>query len=573
LRAKVLASTLTLKESQMMNLSKKILCLILTLNTAVLIYGQNARPEGPDNSLAVKIRRFAPTVMTANLARLSPNDRKALQKIIAAAKLFDPLYLRQIWSGNETLLKQLEADKTPLGRLRLHYFKINQGPWSQLDENEPFIANVPKRPPYANFYPADITKDEFNEWLNTLSPEEKAKATGYFYVIRRDANGKLKTVPYSEEYREFLDPAAKLLREAATLTTNPTLKNFLEKRAAAFMSNDYYDSDVAWMDLDSPIDLTMGPYETYEDELFGYKAAFEAYVTLRDDAESAKLKKFSGYLQELENNLPIDPKYRNPKLGAASPIRVVNEVFSSGEGNSGVQTAAFNLPNDERVVKEKGSKRIMLKNVQDAKFNKTLIPISRVVLTVADQQKLSFESFFTHILTHELMHGLGPHNINVNGQSTTVRLQLKELYSAIEEAKADVTGLWALQYLLDKGVIPKTMQRTLYTTYLASMFRSVRFGINEAHGRGVAMQFNYFTDEGAINYNERTGKFSVDESKIRDAVRKLTNELLTIEAEGSYDKARAMLVKYAVIRLPMKSALDKLKDVPVDIEPIFPLAR
>src|SRR5213078_639468 len=302
---------------------------------------------------------------------------------------------------------------------------------------------------------------EFTSWLNGLSAQEKEKATGYFYTIRRDVNGRLKTVSYSQEYRELLDPAAKFLREAAALATNSTLKNFLEKRANAFGSNDYYDSDVAWMDLDSLIEVTIGPYETYEDELFGYKAAFEAYVTLRDEAESAKLKKFSQYLQELEDHLPLDAKYRNPKLGAASPIRVVNEVFSSGEGNSGVQTAAFNLPNDERVVKEKGSKRIMLKNVQDAKFNKTLIPISRVVLTLADQKKLSFESFFTHILTHELMHGLGPHNINVNGQATTVRLQLKELYSAIEEAKADVTGLWALQYLIDKGVVPKTMEHTL----------------------------------------------------------------------------------------------------------------
>jgi hypothetical protein len=238
-----------------------------------------------------------------------------------------------------------------------------------------------------------------------------------------------------------------------------------------------------------------------------------------------------------------------------------------------VQTAAFNLPNDERVVKEKGSKRIMLKNVQDAKFNKTLIPISRVVLAPDQQRDLSFEAFFTHILTHELMHGLGPHNITVNGQATTVRLQLKDRYSSIEEAKADVTGLWALQYLIDKGVVDKSMQRTLYTTYLASMFRSVRFGINEAHGRGVAMQFNYFTDEGAIKYDEGTGRFSVDEAKIRDAVRKLTHELLTIEAEGSYEKANAILEKYAVIRPPMKAALDKLKDVPVDIEPIFPLAK
>lgn len=555
-----------------MKFGKKILCISVMLNMMVIAYGQKGTGQ-TDNELAAKIRRFAPTIMRANTLRLSPNDRKALQKIIAAAKLYDTLYLRQIWSGNEALLAKLQADKSVLGRQRLHYFMINKGPWSQLDDNERFIEGVPPRPPYANFYPEDITKDEFNAWLNSLSADEKEKATGYFYTIRRDSNGKLKTVSYSEEYREFLEPAAKLLREAAALTTIATLKDFLNKRAAAFLSNDYYDSDVAWMDLDSPIDLTMGPYETYEDELFGYKAAFEAYVTLRDDAETAKLKKFSAYLQELEDHLPIDPKYRNPKLGAASPIRVVNEVFSAGEGNTGVQTAAFNLPNDERVVKEKGSKRIMLKNVQDAKFNKTLVPISRVVLTTAQQQSLSFDAFFTHILTHELMHGLGPHNITVNGEQTTVRKQLKELYSAIEEAKADVTGLWALQYLIDKGGVPKTMERTLYTTYLASMFRSVRFGINEAHGRGVAMQFNYLTDEGAIKYDESAGKFSVDDSKIKDAVRKLTTELLTIEAEGSYDKARAILVKYAVIRPAMKNAFDKLKDVPVDIEPIFPMAK
>ena len=524
-------------------------------------------------SLNEKIRRFAPTPLTANTAQLSPGDRKALQKIIAAAKYYDALYLRQIWSGNEALLKKLAAGKSLLGRLRLHYFMINKGPWSQLDDNEPFIEGVPRRPPQANFYPADITKDEFNAWLNTLTPDEKEKATGYFYTIRLDSNGKLKTVPYSEEYREFLDPAARLLREAAALTSNRTLKDFLNKRAAAFASNDYYDSDVAWMDLDAPIDVTIGPYETYEDELFGYKAAFEAYVTLRDDAETGKLKRFSQYLQEIEDHLPIDPKYRNPKLGAASPIRVVNEVFSSGEGNSGVQTAAFNLPNDERVVKEKGSKRIMLKNVQDAKFNKTLIPISRVVLDPAQQRDLAFDAFFTHILTHELMHGLGPHNITVNGEQTTVRKQLKELYSAIEEAKADITGLWALQYLIDKGVVDKSMERTLYTTNLASMFRSVRFGINEAHGRGVAMQFNYLTDEGAIKFDETAGTFSIDPTKVKQAVRKLTSELLTIEAEGSYAKAKAILDKYAVIRPPMKKAMDKLKSVPVDIEPIFPLAN
>ncbi|MFN2492508.1 MAG: hypothetical protein ABR501_06455 [Pyrinomonadaceae bacterium] len=550
------------------------LMLLLTILLANISGMQRRRGMAGDSDLAKKIRRFAPTVLTDNTSRLSAGDRKALVKIIEAAKLLDPLFLRQVWIGNDDLHERLKADQTAAGKQRLHYFLINDGPWSRLDNNEPFLDGAPReKPPHANFYPDDITKDEFNSWLTGLSEADKEKATGYFYTIRRDANRKLIAVPYSEEYREFLDPAARLLREAAALTTNRTLKDFLVKRADAFASNDYYASDVAWMDLDAPIHVTIGPYETYEDELFGYKAGFEAYVTLRDAAESAKLEKFGQHLQELENNLPLEARYRNPKLGALSPMRVVNEVFSSGEGNNGVQTAAFNLPNDERVVKEKGSARIMLKNVQDAKFSKVLVPISRVVLSPAQKRAVSFDAFFTHILMHELMHGLGPHNIKVGGQDTTVRLQLKELYSAIEEAKADVTGLWALQYLIDKGVIEKQMQRTLYTTYLASMFRSVRFGLTESHARGVAMQFNYFTDEGAIKFDERTGKFSIDALKIKAAVKKLTREFLTLEAEGSYDKARQMLAKYSVIRPAMKGAMNRLNDVPVDIEPIFPLAN
>ena len=548
--------------------------LLILAFSSTPMFSQKKPTNAGDPELAKKIARFAPTVLTANTAKLSPKDKLALKKIIEAAKLLDPLFLRQVWSGNADLEKKLMADKSAAGRQRLHYFYINDGPWSRLDSNEPFIDGVPKeKPQQAAAYPDDMTRDEFNAWVQTLSEAEKQKANGFFWLIRRASDRKLTIVPYSQAYREYLGPAAKLLHEAAALTTNATLKNFLNKRADAFATDDYYESDVAWMDLDSPIDVTFGPYETYEDELFSYKASFEAYVTLRDDAESAKLAKFSQYLQELENNLPMDPKFRNPKLGAASPIRVVNEVFASGEGNNGVQTAAFNLPNDERVVKEKGSKRVMLKNVQDAKFNKTLIPISRVVLQPTERASLSFESFFTHILCHELMHGLGPHNIMVGSEQTTVRKQLKELYSAIEEAKADMTGLWALQYMIDHNIIEKGMERTLYITYLASMFRSVRFGITEAHGKGVAMQFNYLVDEGAVKYDETTGTFSVDHEKFKAGVTKLTHDLLTVEAEGSYEKAKSMLDKYAVIRPPMQSALDKLKSVPVDIEPVFPLAK
>lgn len=530
--------------------------------------------KAPVDSLAAKIRRFAPTDLSADTSLLSENDRKALDKLVEAAKLLDPLFLRQVWSGNEALNKTLQADSSPEGQERLHYFMINKGPWSRLDKNQPFIDGVPhEKPPHAGFYPDDMSKDEFNAWLATLPEPEKQRATGFFTVIRRGADRKLKIVPYHEEYREFLEPAAKLLREAAELTSNQTLKNFLTKRADAFLSDDYYASDVAWMDLNAPIDVTIGPYETYEDELFGYKAAFEAFITLRDEGESSKLVKFSGYLQELENNLPIDPRYRNPKLGAASPIRVVDNVFCSGDGNRGVQTAAFNLPNDEKVVKEKGSKRVMLKNVQEAKFKQVLVPISKLVMDPSQQSQISFDAFFTHILAHELMHGLGPHNIKVGGRDTNVRKELKELYSAIEEAKADITGLWALQNLIDKGTVDRAMERDLYTTYLASSFRSVRFGITEAHGKGQALQFNYLLDEGGIKVDESAGTFSIDTAKIKDAVRKLTSEILTIEAEGSYEKAKAMLDKYGLIRPVMQKALDNLGNVPVDIEPNFVLAK
>lgn len=526
------------------------------------------------STLAAKIRQFAPTEITADTSQLSEGDRKTLEKLIEAAKLLDPLFLRQVWSGNEALLKKLQADSSPEGRERLHYFMINKGPWSRNEKNEPFIDGVPhEKPPQAGFYPDDMSKDEFNKWVATLSEPEKLRATGFFTVIRRGPDGKLKIVPYHEEYREFLEPASKLLKEAADLTTNQTLKSFLTKRADAFLSDDYYASDVAWMDLDAPIDVTIGPYETYEDELFGYKASFEAFITVRDEAESAKLVKFGGYLQELENNLPIDPKYRNPKLGAASPIRVVDNVFCSGDGNRGVQTAAYNLPNDEKVVKEKGSKRVMLKNMQEAKFNKALVPISKIVMDPSQQSQISFDPFFTQILAHELMHGLGPHNIKVGGRDTNVRKELKEQYSALEEAKADVTGLWALQYLIDKGTLDRAMERDLYTTYLASSFRSVRFGVNEAHGKGQALQFNYLLDEGAIKMDEASGTFAIDPARIKDGIRKLTNEILTIEAEGSYDKAKALLEKYGVIRPAMQKGLDKLTDVPVDIEPNFSMAR
>src|SRR5215475_3623260 len=301
--------------------------------------------------------------------------------------------MQQIWSRNLQLYQSLQTDKSPLGLERLHYFWINKAPWSEIDDHAAFIPGAPARKPYgANFYPEDMTKDEFETWVTKLTTAQKEQAEGFFTVNRRGTERKLAIVPYSHEYKSDLSRLSKLLREASQMTTNATLKRFLTTRAAAFSSNDYYESDIAWMDLDAPLDITIGPYETYNDELFGYKAGFEAYITIRDEALTNRLHQFAARMQEIENNLPIDPKYRNPKLGEAAPIRVVNEVYASGDGAHGVQTAAYNLPNDDKVVQQKGAKRVMLKNIQEAKFNATLIPISRIVLAAEAQKDLDRKS-------------------------------------------------------------------------------------------------------------------------------------------------------------------------------------
>jgi hypothetical protein len=514
--------------------------------------------------------RFAPAPLRVDTSTLSAGDRKALVRLIDAARVVNRIFLQQIWSGNLALMEKLRANTSPLGKARFAYFWLNKGPWSDLDEHKAFLADVPARkPPGANFYPENITREQFEAWAKTLSPAAKAEAEGFFTVIRAASNGKFRAVPYSEEYKADLAVCAQDLRDAAKATDNATLKRFLEARAAAFLSNDYYASDVAWMDLDAPLDITIGPYETYNDEVFGYKAAFEAYINVRDEAESAKLKFFGDHMQEVEDNLPIDPKYRSKKIGAAAPIRVVNEVFAAGDGDHGVQTAAYNLPNDERVVHEKGSKRVMLKNVQQAKFKSTLEPIAKTVLTPAARPSLSFDSFFTHIVAHEMSHGIGPHQITVNGRGTTPRAELKELYSAIEEAKADVLGLYMLQHFFDRGYL-KHDENNLYTTFLASSFRTLRFGLNEAHGKGMALQFNYLADKGAFVH--KGNAWEVDQSKIRGAVRDLAHDLLTIEATGDYAGAKKMLDTLAVLRPEMSATLKGVSGVPVDILPLFETA-
>jgi hypothetical protein len=528
--------------------------------------------------------RFAPTPIRVDTSSLSAGDRQALIKLLEAARILNDIFITQLWIGNSSLYARLQLDTTPLGKARLHYFWLNKGPWSDIDEYRAFLPNVPPEKPLgANFYPEDMSKQDFERWVAGLSPDEQEKAKGFFTVVRwQDKQAaSLRLIPYSDEYKDDLTRAAALMREAADLTDNASLKKFLTTRAGAFLSNDYYESDLAWMDLDAPLDVTIGPYEVYNDQLFGYKAAFEAYINLRDTAETNRLSVFTAHLQYIENNLPIDPKYRNPQLGTAAPIRVVDEILCTGDAAHGVQTAAYNLPNDERVVQQKGSKRVMLKNVQEAKFHSTLVPIAMRTLSKNAMIDVNFNSFFTHVLAHELMHGLGPHQITLADRSTTPRAELKELYSAIEEAKADVTGLFALQYLMDHGSELKlgaalpgddAAQRQLYTTYLASAFRELRFGLNDAHGKGMAVQFNYLLDHGAF-VQHGDGTFTVDIGKIKDAILDLDHDLLTLEAEGNYAGAKEMLDTLGVVRPALKRALGKLEGIPTDIEPIFVTAE
>jgi hypothetical protein len=522
--------------------------------------------------------RFAPAEIGADLSGLAKTERDALARLVDAARIMDALFLRQVWAGNAAMLHELaQKAAMPVGprasrtaAARLHCFLINKGPWDRLDANAPFVPGAPPKPAGANFYPPDAAKEDVQKWMDGLSPKARDAAAGFFTIIRRDGKG-LTAVPYSLEYQAELARAAELLREAARLTAEPTLQAFLTARADAFLSNDYYASDVAWMEIEGAIEPTIGPYEVYEDEWFNAKAAFEAFVTIRDEAETQKLQSFASHLQDLENALPIDPAYRNPSLGTMAPIRVVNVVFAAGDGNRGVQTAAFNLPNDERVIKEKGAKRVMLKNVQDAKFAMVLQPISKIVLPPAEQAKVSFDAFFTHILMHELMHGLGPHEITVSGKTTTVRQALKDTYSTIEEVKADVSALWALRQLADRKQLDAAIVKSLYPTYLASAFRSIRFGVNEAHGRGLAIQINTFLDAGAFKVKQ-DGTFSVDAGKMADAVTALTAEIMTLQAEGNYAKAKELSDRLGVVRPEVQKILDKLAGVPVDIEPKFTTA-
>lgn len=518
-----------------------------------------------------RLAQLPRTTIDYDRSLLNANEQQVIAKLIDAAKAIDDIYYRQVSEENPKMRDDLAANagKSALNQAGYDYFVVNKGPWDRLKDDEPFIGHK-KKPAGAAFYPEDMTKDELEKYV-AAHPDQKEALQGLFTVVRRDG-ANLKAIPYSQYYKAQLEVAAKAVRDAASLTTDNSLKTYLTKLADAFGKDNYRDSDMAWMDLNGDLEVILGPYEVYEDNLFNYKASFESFLNVVDKNESAKLAVYAQHLPDMEKNLPEPEQYKNTTRGTSSPIKVVQELYTAGDARRGVQTSAFNLPNDEFVREKKGSKKVLLKNVMEAKFKQSGAPIAQRVLDPALTGKVSFDAYFSHTLFHELSHGLGPGYLKqANGERVEVRIPLKNLYSAIEECKADVLGLWNIRYAIDKKWLTSFDEQQLYVTYAGLMFRSMRFGIGEAHGRGTAVQWNWIREKGGVT-PEANGKYAVDLAKFRDAVQSLATELLTIEATGDFNRANALLTNYGKSTPEMEKVIGGLKDIPVDITPVYPAA-
>jgi len=519
--------------------------------------------------IQIRLAQFAPTDITYDESLLNEEQKRVLEKLVLAAKAIDKIFWKQVSHAGLKVLQDFENSDHPSAKDFVRYLTINFGPFDRLDENKPFIGTDPK-PLGAGFYPADMTKEYFEGYV-TGNPDMKSVLEDTYTVVRRQ-NDSLIAVPYSEAYREDLEVVARYLREAAEITTEEPFKAYLVQKAEDLLANEWYKSDTMWIDLEGNLlEILIGPYEVYEDALFGLKAAYESFVYINDFEEMAKLNAYLDHLGEMQSLLPVEAKYKNAKIeGLASPLNVVIEVFAAGDTKSGVQTLAFVLPNEERIREEKGTKKVFLKNIQQAKFDKALVPISKKILSDEDSRHVSFYAYFTETLLHEISHVFGSNYITLDdGSETTVRKALADKYSHIEECKATIVGVHNVPFLIEKGLIPKEKEREIYTTYLAGMFRSIRFGAHEAHGMGTLMQLNYHRETGAFVYDEETQKFSVDMDKIKDSITEMAKKILILEGDGNYENASAFIAKYGEIDSTIQGLLDGLTDIPVDIQPIY----
>ncbi len=503
------------------------------------------------SAMQKKLEEFATVELKTDLSKLTEKEKKMIPILIDVAKLMDDIFWMQTYGNKDSLLAGIKDEATK------QFVEINYGPWERLNNNKPFVAGIGEKPLGANFYPKDMTKEEFEKFNG------KDKASQYT-LIRRGKDKKLQVVWYHEAYKDKITKAAELLNKAAELAEDAGLKNYLKLRAKALLDDNYFDSDCAWMDMkNNTIDFVVGSIENYEDGLYEYRAAEEATLLVKDKVWSKKLDKYLAMLPELQSNLPVDDKYRKEKPGSNSDLGVYDIIYYAGNANCGGKTIAINLPNDENVQLKKGSRRLQLKNAMRAKFDNILMPIAKLLIDSTQFANIKFDAFFDDVMFHEVAHGLGVKN-TINGKGPA-RTALKETFSAFEEAKADVLGLFLISKLIDKKLVTEATLDDHYVTFMAGLIRSVRFGAAEAHGKANMMCFNYFEELGAFKFEN--GKYKVDFAKMKEAVSKWAGKILVFQGDGDYDGALKFLKTYGTVKPELQKCLDQLKtaNIPVDV--------
>ncbi len=518
-----------------------------------------AADEAETREIDRRLAKYTTVKLTADLSGLSEAQKQMIPLLIQASQAMDDAFWQQAYGDKEALLASLEDDAYR------RYAEINYGPWDRLEDNEPFVEGVGPKPAGANFYPEDMTKDEL-EAAAEADSELGEKLRGLYWVVERDEEGGLTTTPYSEAYAEPYRRASELLAQAAKLAEDEGLKKYLELRSKALLEDDYFESDLAWMDMKTnPIDVVIGPIETYEDQLFGFKAASEGYVLIKDQEWSARLARYADFLPDLQKGLPVADAYKQEEAGSDSDLNAYDVVYYAGDCNAGSKTIAINLPNDEEVQARKGSRRLQLKNAMRAKFDKILVPISETLIAEEQRSHITFDAFFANTMFHEVAHGLGIKNtITGNG---TVRQALQNHASALEEGKADVLGLYMITSLDAQEELGEADLMDNYTTFLASIFRSIRFGSASAHGRANLIRFNFFAEMGAFSRDEASGVYRVDAEKMAAAVDALSEKILTLQGDGDYAAVDAFVQQYGQEGETLRADLDRLESagIPVDI--------
>ncbi len=513
-----------------------------------------------------KLAKYATVELKVDRASLDENQMVVLRRLVKAAQAIDDIFWRQSYRKSLAIREELQKSNEPIDKDYLHFLEINYGPFDRQDEAKAFLG-LAEKPPGAGMYPDDLTKDEFEQYVEK-NPDVKEEFFKLNTLIKR-RRGDLVAIPFEQEYRENLEIAAAHLREAAEITSDSLLRKYLSLRADALLSGDFYESDMAWMDLtENTLDVVIGPIESYEDQLMGLKAAYEGIVMIRDKQATNQMKKFVESMNQLEARLPVPGLYKKASVQQRAPIGVFNTVYTSGDANVAIKSIALSLPTDERVREEKGARTVQEKNIILAKFEKILVPIAGRVLSEELLPYVDGEAFFTNTLMHELAHPLGLNYVKGN-EDVTVRAVLKETYFAIEETKADVVGLYSLGHFIQTGVLPPDFEQKAYVTFLASIFRAVRFGATEAHGQANMVTFNYLLNENAILYNQAAKKYGLNAKNMRNAIKKLAADLLMIEGDGDYEKAKQWLQELAVVPTEMMALINSLNDIPVDLEFTF----